>query len=140
MDQDLQDLHKLNLVELEEKLHEINNNNRVSFNEHECESINDSPIEKEPKKIRKSRSKQIDLSDEEVQQEEKIAKPKRELSQKQKEAFEKAIELEPENPEAHCKMAMYYLSRGDMKGLKKEYEHLKTLDAALAEQIGTLFF
>ncbi len=59
---------------------------------------------------------------------------------KAKEAFEKAIELEPENPEAHCKMAMYYLSRGDMKGLKKEYEHLKTLDAALAEQIGTLFF
>ena len=89
MDQDLQDLQKLNLVELEEKLHEINNNNRVSFNEHESESI-DSPIEKKPKKIRKSRSKNIDLSDEEVQQEEKIAKPKRERSQKQKEAFEKA--------------------------------------------------
>ena len=45
MDQDLQDLQKLNLVELEEKLHEINNNNRVSFNEYECESL-DSPIEK----------------------------------------------------------------------------------------------
>ena len=45
MDQDLQDLKKLNLVELEEKLHEINNNNRVSFNEYESESI-DSPIKK----------------------------------------------------------------------------------------------
>ena len=59
---------------------------------------------------------------------------------KAKEAFEKAIELEPENPEAHCKMAMYYLARGDVKGLKREYELLKSLDAALAEQIGTLFF
>ena len=73
MDQDLQDLQKLNLVELEEKLHEINNNNRVSFNEYESESI-DSPIEKKPKKIRKSRSKKIDLSDEE--QAIKIEKPK----------------------------------------------------------------
>ena len=77
MDQDLQDLKKLNLIELEEKLHEISNNNKVSFNEYESESI-DSPIEKQPKKIRKSRSKKIDLSDEEVQQEEKIVKPKRE--------------------------------------------------------------
>ena len=57
-----------------------------------------------------------------------------------KEAFEKAIQIEPDNPEAHCKMAMYYLARGDMKGLKREYELLKTFDAALAEQIGTLFF
>ena len=45
MDQDLQDLKNLKLIELEEKLHEINNNNRVSFNEYESESI-DSPIEK----------------------------------------------------------------------------------------------
>ena len=59
---------------------------------------------------------------------------------KAKEAFEKALDLEPGNPEPHCKMAMYYLSRGDMKGLKREYELLKTLDAALAEQIGSLFF
>lgn len=57
-----------------------------------------------------------------------------------KEAFEKALDLEPDNAEAHSKIAMYYLSRGDMKGLKKEYELLKTLDAALAEQIGSLFF
>ena len=59
---------------------------------------------------------------------------------KAKEAFEKALALEPENPEPHSKIAMYYLSRGDMKGLKREYEILKTLDAALAEQIGTLYF
>ena len=59
---------------------------------------------------------------------------------KAKEAFDKALELEPGNPEPHCKMAMYYLSRGDMKGLKGEYELLKSLDSALAEQIGTLFF
>jgi tetratricopeptide (TPR) repeat protein len=57
-----------------------------------------------------------------------------------REAFEKALDLEPGNPEAHSKIAMYYLSRGDMKGLKREYEILKTLDAALAEQIGSLFF
>jgi tetratricopeptide (TPR) repeat protein len=57
-----------------------------------------------------------------------------------REAFEKALELEPGNPEPHSKIAMYYLSRGDMKGLKREYEILKTLDAALAEQIGSLFF
>ena len=95
MDQDLQDLKKLNLVELEEKLHEINNNNRVSFNEYESESI-DSPIEKN-KKIRKSRSKKIDLSDEE--QETKIEKPKRERTQKQIEAFEKARARMMENAE-----------------------------------------
>ncbi len=59
---------------------------------------------------------------------------------KAKEAFEKALDLEPQNPEPHSKIAMYYLSRGDMKGLKREYEILKTLDAALAGQIGTLFF
>ena len=59
---------------------------------------------------------------------------------KAREAFEKALDLEPQNPEPHSKIAMYYLSRGDMKGLKREYEILKTLDAALAEQIGTLFF
>jgi len=59
---------------------------------------------------------------------------------KAKEAFEKALDLEPENAEAHSKSAMYYLARGDMKGLKREYELLKTLDAALAEQIGSLFF
>ncbi|MFZ4525543.1 MAG: tetratricopeptide repeat protein [Chlorobium sp.] len=59
---------------------------------------------------------------------------------KAREAFEKALTLEPDNPEPHSKIAMYYLSRGDMKGLKREYEILKTLDAALAEQIGTLFF
>ena len=59
---------------------------------------------------------------------------------KAKEAFEKALELEPDHAEPHCKIAMYYLSRGDMKGLKKEYEILKTLDAAIAEQIGSLFF
>ncbi|MEI7934087.1 MAG: tetratricopeptide repeat protein [Chlorobiaceae bacterium] len=59
---------------------------------------------------------------------------------KAKEAFEKALSLEPDNPEPHSKIAMYYLSRGDMKGLKREYEILKTLDAALAGQIGTLFF
>ena len=59
---------------------------------------------------------------------------------KAKEAFEKALDLEPDNPEPHSKIAMYYLSRGDMKGLKREYEILKTLDAALAGQIGTLFF
>lgn len=59
---------------------------------------------------------------------------------KAKEAFEKALDLEPDNAEAHSKSAMYYLARGDMKGLKREYELLKTLDAALAEQIGSLFF
>ena len=32
------------------------------------------------------------------------------------------------------------LHRAVMKGLKREYELLKTLDAALAEQIGSLFF
>ena len=57
-----------------------------------------------------------------------------------REAFEKALDLEPDNAEPHSKIAMYYLSRGDMKGLKREYEILKTLDAALAEQIGSLFF
>ncbi|MEI7825861.1 MAG: tetratricopeptide repeat protein [Chlorobiaceae bacterium] len=57
-----------------------------------------------------------------------------------REAFEKALDLEPDNPEPHSKLAMYYLARGDMKGLKREYELLKTLDAALAEQIGSLFF
>ena len=50
MDQDLQDLKNLKLIELEEKLHEINNNNRVSFNEYESESI-DSPIEKHLRKL-----------------------------------------------------------------------------------------
>ena len=99
MHQDLQDLKKLNLIELEEKLHEINNNNRVSFNEYESESI-DSPIEKK-KKIRKSRSKKIDLSDEE--QETKIEKPKRERSEKQKEAFQKAREKMMENAERQKK-------------------------------------
>ena len=59
---------------------------------------------------------------------------------KAKEAFEKALDLEPDNPEPQCKMAMYYLSRGDMKGLKREYEILINLDAALAEQIRSLFF
>jgi len=59
---------------------------------------------------------------------------------KAREAFEKALDLEPHSTEAHSKIAMYYLSRGDMKGLKREYELLKTLDAALAEQIGNLFF
>ena len=57
-----------------------------------------------------------------------------------REAFEKALDLEPDNPEPHSKLAMYYLARGDMKWLKREYELLKTLDAALAEQIGSLFF
>ena len=33
MDQDLQDLKNLNLIELEEKLNEFNNNNKVSFND-----------------------------------------------------------------------------------------------------------
>ncbi len=59
---------------------------------------------------------------------------------KAREAFEKALKLEPDNAEAHSKIAMYYLARGDMKGLKREYEILKTLDVALAEQIGSLFF
>ncbi len=59
---------------------------------------------------------------------------------KAREAFERALDLEPDNPEPHSKIAMYYLSRGDMKGLEREYEILKTLDAALAEQIGSLFF
>ncbi len=59
---------------------------------------------------------------------------------KAREAFEKALDLEPDNAEAHSKLAMYFLARGDMKGLKREYELLKTLDAALAEQIGSLFF
>jgi tetratricopeptide (TPR) repeat protein len=57
-----------------------------------------------------------------------------------REAFEKALDLEPDKPEPHSKLAMYYVARGDMKGLKREYEILKTLDTALAEQIGTLFF
>jgi Tfp pilus assembly protein PilF len=57
-----------------------------------------------------------------------------------KEAFDKAVELAPDQAEPHCKIAMYYLSRGDMKGLKREYELLKTLDASMAEQIGSLFF
>ena len=101
MDQDLQDLKNLKLIELEEKLHEINNNNKVSFNEYECESI-DSPIEKKPKKIRKSHSKKIVLSDEEVQ-EEKMEKPKRERSEKQKLAFEKARLKMMENAERRKK-------------------------------------
>jgi tetratricopeptide (TPR) repeat protein len=57
-----------------------------------------------------------------------------------KAAFEKALELAPDHAEPHCKIAMYYLSRGDMKSLKREYELLKTLDASMAEQIGSLFF
>ena len=57
----------------------------MSFNDYESESI-DSPVEK--KKIRKSRSKKIDLSDEE--QETKIEKPKCERTPKQIEAFKKA--------------------------------------------------
>ncbi len=59
---------------------------------------------------------------------------------KAKEAFDKALELEPDNPEPHSKLAMYFLARGDMKGLRREYELLKTVDAELAEQIGTLYF
>jgi len=59
---------------------------------------------------------------------------------KAEEAFKKALELAPDNAEPHSKIAMYYLARGDMKGLKREYEVLKTLDPALAEQIGTLYF
>jgi len=59
---------------------------------------------------------------------------------KAKEAFDIALDLEPDNPEPHGKLAMYYLARGDMKGLKREYELLKTVDAELAEQIGTLYF
>ncbi|TLU88005.1 MAG: tetratricopeptide repeat protein [Chlorobium sp.] len=59
---------------------------------------------------------------------------------KAREAFEKALALEPDKPEPHSKIAMYYLARGDMKGLKKEYDILKTLDAELAGQIGSLFF
>ncbi|NTU98371.1 MAG: tetratricopeptide repeat protein [Chlorobiaceae bacterium] len=57
-----------------------------------------------------------------------------------KAAFDKALELAPDHAEPHCKIAMYYLSRGDMKGLKREYELLKSLDASMAEQIGSLFF
>ena len=68
--QELQDLQNQKIEQLKEKLKEIN---KVSFNEYESESI-DSPVEK--KKIRKSRSKKIDLSDEE--QKTKIEKPKRE--------------------------------------------------------------
>ncbi len=59
---------------------------------------------------------------------------------KAKEAFDKALALEPDNAEPHSKIAMYYVAKGDMKSLKLEYEMLKTLDAALAEQIGALFF
>jgi Tfp pilus assembly protein PilF len=59
---------------------------------------------------------------------------------KAREAFEKALELEPLNAEPHCKLAMYHVSRGDMKSLRKEYEILKDLDALMAEQIATLFF
>ena len=68
--QELQDLQNQKIEQLKEKLKEIN---KVSFNEYESESI-DSPVEK--KKIRKSRRKKIDLSDEE--QETKIEKPIRE--------------------------------------------------------------
>ncbi len=37
-------------------------------------------------------------------------------------------------------MAMYHLALGDLRGLRKEYEILKTLDPSLAGQIGGLFF
>ncbi|MEI8032294.1 MAG: tetratricopeptide repeat protein [Chlorobiaceae bacterium] len=59
---------------------------------------------------------------------------------KAREAFLKALEIDPDGAEPHCKMAMYYVARGDMKGLKQEYELLKTLDRDMARQIGTLFF
>ena len=49
MDQDLQDFKILKLIELEEKLYEINNN-KVSFNEYASESI-DSPTEKKLRKL-----------------------------------------------------------------------------------------
>lgn len=55
-------------------------------------------------------------------------------------AFRRALELEPGSPEPHRKMAMYHVSRGDMKALRGEYEQLKTLDADMAAQIGNLFF
>ncbi|ABB23616.1 tetratricopeptide repeat protein [Pelodictyon luteolum] len=55
-------------------------------------------------------------------------------------AFDHALELEPDNPEPHRKLAMFHVSRGDMKSLRAEYELLKTLDADMAAQIGSLFF
>jgi tetratricopeptide (TPR) repeat protein len=54
------------------------------------------------------------------------------------EAFNKALELEPDHAEPHCKLAMYYLSRGDMKGLRREYDILRHLDTFMAEQIANL--
>jgi Tfp pilus assembly protein PilF len=59
---------------------------------------------------------------------------------KAKDAFEKAYELDPQGAEPHCKLAMYYVSQGDIKGLKKEYDILKDLDPSMAAQIETLFF
>jgi len=55
-------------------------------------------------------------------------------------AFDHALELDPDNPEPHRKLAMFHVSRGDMKSLRAEYELLKTLDADMAAQIGSLFF
>lgn len=55
-------------------------------------------------------------------------------------AFGRALEIEPDSPEPHRKMAMYHVSRGDMKALKTEYELLKRLDPYMAAQIGSLFF
>uniref|UniRef100_Q3ASX0 TPR repeat n=1 Tax=Chlorobium chlorochromatii (strain CaD3) TaxID=340177 RepID=Q3ASX0_CHLCH len=56
------------------------------------------------------------------------------------EAIEQALRLDPQNPEPHSKLAMYYVARGNMEGLQQECKTLEQLDAALAEQIRTLFF
>ena len=53
-------------------------------------------------------------------------------------AFDTALALEPGNPEPHCKLAMYHLSRGDMRGLRREYEALRELDPCMADQIAEL--
>jgi cytochrome c-type biogenesis protein CcmH/NrfG len=54
------------------------------------------------------------------------------------EALDKAYALQPDNVEVHCKLAMYYMSRGDMRGLRAEYEVLRSLEPDVAAQIAEL--
>ncbi|NTU53606.1 MAG: tetratricopeptide repeat protein [Chlorobiaceae bacterium] len=53
-------------------------------------------------------------------------------------ALDKALLLQFDNPEVHCKLAMYHLSRGDMNGLRAEYELLREMEPAVAAQIAEL--
>jgi cytochrome c-type biogenesis protein CcmH/NrfG len=53
-------------------------------------------------------------------------------------ALDRAHELQPGNAEVHCKLAMYYMSRGDMRGLRAEYEVLREIEPDVAAQIAEL--